>query len=48
MTETRLQRFAAIAGRLVPDAITTSIVLLITLLQLWLARRWVYYESEGR
>ena len=24
------------------------IVLLITLLQLWLARRWVYYESEGR
>lgn len=25
-----------------------AIILVITLLQLWLARRWVYYETEGR
>jgi ABC-type sugar transport system permease subunit len=24
-----------------------AIILAITLLQLWLARRWVYYESEN-
>jgi multiple sugar transport system permease protein len=23
------------------------IILVITLIQLWLARRWVYYETEG-
>jgi multiple sugar transport system permease protein len=24
------------------------VILAVTLLQLWLARRWVYYETEGR
>ena len=31
-----------------PFILLFVIILLFTLLQLWLSKRWVYYESEGK